>query len=136
MSPSAQPVPGSSGEGLSRPGGGLAVRACLVYVTCPDEAAAVRLARLLLAERLCACANVVPGLRSLYWWEGAVADEAEVLLIVKTLPELAEEAARRIRENHPYTVPAVLFLPVLGGNEDYLRWLAGECRPGGEPGSA
>ncbi len=122
-------VPDSAGAGEDRAPGAL-----LVYVTTPDEASAVGLARLLLEERLCACANVIPGLRSLYRWEGAIADEAEVLLILKTLPELAEDVARRVRESHPYTVPAILFLPVVGGHQGYLRWLAGECGSGSEPG--
>lgn len=107
--------------------GGSEPRACLVYVTAPDEETAIGLARLLLNRRLCGCVNVVPGLRSLYWWEGKLADEAEALLTVKTLPSLVDEVVRAVREAHPYSVPAILVLPVVGGDAEYIRWLAGEC---------
>ena len=93
----------------------------LVTAGSADEAAAI--ARALVEERLAACANVVPGIRSIYRWEGAVHDDAEVLLVVKTRADRFEALARRVGELHSYDVPEVIALPVVAGSARYLAWL-------------
>lgn len=107
----------------------------LVYVTCPDRGAAVRLGRSLVERRLAACANVLDGVHSIYWWEGAVQEEGEALLLLKTAAARLEALVAAVRELHPYEVPAASALPVVRGNPDYLRWVGEEATgSGGSPG--
>jgi periplasmic divalent cation tolerance protein len=100
--------------------------ALLVLCTAPTAEVAAGLARALVEARLAACGNVLPGLRSIYRWQGRVEDEPEVLLLLKTtrasFPALRDELLRR----HPYEVPEVLALPVEAGSAPYLTWLAAQ----------
>jgi len=91
--------------------------------TCPDEATARRLAEALVSERLATCVNRVTGLASTYFWDGRLQDEAEILLIIKTTAARLPELEARLLALHPYEVPELLVLPVLGGNERYLQWV-------------
>lgn len=101
----------------------------VVLVTAPDTETATGMARSLVSERLAACGNVVPGLTSIYRWEGGVHEDPEVLLILKTREERMEELVRRVAELHPYDVPEVLALPVDGGLPAYLSWVESETSP-------
>ncbi len=103
----------------------------IVLCTIPEDAAET-LARRLVEDRLAACVNVIRGLTSLYWWEGKIQRDRESLLILKTTEEAYPLLERRIRELHPYTVPEIVALPVVMGNEDYLRWVREEVSGGGE----
>jgi periplasmic divalent cation tolerance protein len=94
----------------------------VVYVTAPENEAA-DLAKTLVEERLVACVNIVPGLRSIYWWQGKVEDEAEVLCIMKTRSNLFESLKDRVRELHSYEVAEIIALPILTGNLPYLEWI-------------
>lgn len=98
----------------------------VVLVTAPDAEAAARLARALVEERLAACGNVVPAIRSIYRWEGSVHDEGEALLVLKTRAARVDALRARVLELHPYQVPEVLVLPVEAGSEAYLAWIAAE----------
>lgn len=91
--------------------------------TCPDEASAERIARILVGERLAACVNRLPGLASTYFWDGRLQQEAEVLLIIKTTAARLGELEARLRAVHPYELPELVALPVAGGNERYLQWV-------------
>jgi periplasmic divalent cation tolerance protein len=104
--------------------------AIVVLVTAPSADDAARIGRTLVEERLAACANVVPAIRSIYRWQGAVADEAEALLVLKTVRERFPAVERRVRELHSYEVPEVIALDVGAGSLPYLEWLA---RESGEP---
>jgi periplasmic divalent cation tolerance protein len=95
----------------------------VVLVTAPDLAAAARLAKSLVEEGLAACANVVPGVRSIYRWQGEIHDDAEVLLIAKTAASRLSALTARVVALHPYELPEVLALPVAGGSEPYLAWV-------------
>jgi periplasmic divalent cation tolerance protein len=95
----------------------------VVLVTAPGAEAASRIGRVLVDEGLCACANVVGPVRSIYRWQGAIHDEAEALLLIKTRAELFDRVAARIRELHSYDVPEVIALPITAGSEPYLRWI-------------
>jgi len=97
--------------------------ACVVLVTCGNEEAATALATALVSERLAACGNIVPGVRSVYRWQGAVQYDAEVLLLLKTVTALVPALSARVRELHSYEVPEVLALPILGGLPAYLAWI-------------
>jgi len=98
----------------------------VLYVTASDEDEASRIGRALVDERLCACANVIPGMRAIYRWQGAVCDEAEAVLILKTRDTLAAAATARIKVLHSDEVPCVVVLPISGGNEAFLQWIEAE----------
>ena len=91
--------------------------------TAPDAAQAERLARALVEERLIACANLVPGLTSVYRWEGAVQAEPEVLLVMKTRRSLVPRLKERLPELHPYDVPELVVTPLVDGLAPYCRWV-------------
>ena len=99
---------------------------CLIYVTASDEAEAESIGRRIVEERLAACANILPGMRSLYWWEGALETGAETVLILKTRRDLAEQAVERVKALHSYDCPCAIVLPVAGGNPAYLDWIGAE----------
>lgn len=109
---------------MSRSESGGAVQ--VVLITAPDAETGARLARALVEERLAACANLVPGVRSIYRFEGQVHDDPEVLLVVKTRRERCEALAERVRALHPYALPEVLALDAAGGSPAYLRWVGDE----------
>lgn len=98
----------------------------LIFVTAPDEEVAARIARTLVEERLIACANVLPGLRSIYRWQGAIEEEGEVLLLLKSRAERVPAVAARVKALHPYELPEVLAVPAVGGSQAYLDWVVAE----------
>lgn len=99
-------------------------KCCLVVLcTCPEGAPAAHLAETLVSEGLAACVNRLPGVVSNFRWEGRLTQEIETLLIVKTTQEGLAALTARIRELHPYELPEVLAVPVLGGLEEYLDWI-------------
>lgn len=96
----------------------------VVYCTCPDQAVAERIAETVVDERLAACANIVPGLISIYRWQGQVRRDSELLLMIKTRGVVYALLEARIRELHPYQVPEIVALPIQVGAVDYLGWIA------------
>ena len=101
----------------------------VVLVNAP-AADAARIARALVEQRLAACVNVVPGVTSFYRWEGAIHEDAESTLIIKTRRELLPELTAAIKTLHPYTLPEVLALPasVMRSSREYLNWVIQETR--------
>lgn len=97
--------------------------------TAPDAETGARIAQTLVEERLAACVNVVPGIRSIYRWQGAIEDDREVLLLIKTHAERIDALAERLGTLHPYEVPELLALPVETGLAGYLEWVSGEVLP-------
>lgn len=95
----------------------------VVLCTCPDEATGTRIATALIEGRHAACVNRVPGVRSMYRWEGRVCDDAEVLLVIKTTAGQLRRVEALIRAGHPYELPEILALPVAGGSAAYLAWI-------------
>lgn len=95
-------------------------------MTAPDLDAARELGRRLVEERLAACANIVPGLMSIFHWDGEVQDQSEVLLILKTTESVVGALVQRAASLHPYDVPEVLALPVAEGYGPYLDWVRTE----------
>lgn len=102
--------------------------AVVVFVTVGSEAEARKIADLLLDHRKAACINIVPRVDSSFWWQGKVDSAQESLLIIKTRESLLPEVTRLVKEAHSYTVPEIVALPIIGGNEDYLKWLDDEVR--------
>ncbi len=107
--------------------------ATFVYVTAASEIEAERLARAAVGERLAACANIIPGMRSLYWWQGKIDEGRETVLILKTVARNVAKLTRRIKELHSYSVPCVAVLPIKGGNRAFLDWIAAETRAPARP---
>ena len=103
-------------------------RPCLLYMTAGDREEALVLARMLVGERLAACANVLGAAASVFRWEGAVQEESEVVLVAKTVEDRVEAAARRVREMHSYDSPCVVALPISGGDAAFLAWVQEEVR--------
>ena len=101
-----------------------------VYITCSSKEEALTIGKTLVRERLAACANILPGMTSCYWWEGEVQEDTEVVLILKSRAGLAEKLIERVKALHSYEVPCVVFLPILEGNPDYLKWLGEETKLG------
>jgi periplasmic divalent cation tolerance protein len=101
----------------------------VVLVTAPDIDVATRIAGALVEERLAACVNLVPGVRSIYRWNGRVENDSEVLMIIKTRADRSVELTERVRALHPYDTPEVVLIPVAGGSRDYLDWVRAEATP-------
>ena len=101
-------------------------RAVLVYTTWPSIVEAEQAGRTIVERRLAACVNILPGMISHYWWQGAIERGEEAVMIIKTRASLAEEVRGTVKALHPYTVPAILVLPIEGGEPAYLDWLMRE----------
>ncbi len=106
-------------------------RAVLVYTTYPSVVEAERAGRVLVQRRLCACVNILPGMISLYWWQGAVERGDEVVMIIKTRASLAEAVRSAVKEMHSYTTPAVLVIPLESVDPDYQAWIIAETQSAG-----
>ena len=104
--------------------------ALLCFCTCPDLESAQRIADMLVEERLAACASVLPGLRSVYRWQGAIERADEVLLLIKTTRERIEPLTARVASLHPYELPEVVAVEVAGGLAAYLDWVEEQTRTG------
>ncbi len=96
---------------------------CLLYVPFPSVESAEHAGQTLVEERLAACTNLLQGGHSFFWWEGKVQKEPEVILIVKTSRKKVAAAVQRLQALHPYTVPAILELPILSMPASYAQWL-------------
>jgi periplasmic divalent cation tolerance protein len=98
-------------------------RAVFVYTTYPGVVEAEKAGRALVERRIAACVNILPGMISLYRWEGAVERGEEAVMIVKTRASLAETVRTAVKETHPYTTPAILVLPIESLDQTYFAWI-------------
>ncbi|MEM7776150.1 MAG: divalent-cation tolerance protein CutA [Pseudomonadota bacterium] len=103
--------------------------AVVIYMTAPNLTVAKDLARHLVAEHLIACANVLPGMTSIYRWNGQVETSDEVAMILKTGADRVADVVAAVEARHPYDTPAVVVLDVVGGSAAFLAWVAEESRP-------
>jgi periplasmic divalent cation tolerance protein len=101
----------------------------IVLVTAPDLKTARRLARAALGERLTACASLIPGLESHYWWRGKIESSSEVLVLFKTRASRVRKLEQLILDGHPYDTPEFVVLPLTAGTDRYLAWLERETKP-------
>lgn len=95
----------------------------LVYVTTASRDEAATISKTIISERLAACANILGAMESVYWWDGVVQSEQEVLIFLKTKSELLEALIARITALHSYTCPCVVALPITDGNPHFLNWI-------------
>ena len=98
------------------------------FVTCSNVREAKRLADTLVKERLAACVNIVPGVTSVYSWQGKIRQDREALLIIKSKTALSRRLTARVRKLHSYDCPEVVTLRIASGNPDYLRWVRESTR--------
>lgn len=105
------------------------VSASICFCTCPDPATAERIATALVGERLAACVNIVPGLRSVYRWKGRIERADESLLLIKTAPGRLPRLQARLLELHPHELPELLAVEAGSGLPAYLRWISDETQP-------
>ena len=102
----------------------MATRHVVVFVTCPNLRRANVLAKGVIAARLAACVNIVPGISSVFWWKGRVDQANEVLLLMKTTRRLLPSLTRLVLRLHPYDLPEVIALPIAAGHPPYLAWIS------------
>ena len=98
----------------------------LVYTTYPSLVEAENAGRRLVERRLAACVNILPGMVSHYWWQGAIERGEEVVMIIKTRASLVDRLCEAVKQAHAYTTPAIVVLPIEGGDPAYLGWLLTE----------
>lgn len=103
--------------------------AVLVYTTFPALSEAKKAAHALVKGGLAACVNLIEQMTAVYIWEGKVEEDSEVVMIIKTTQARCEDVLAEIKRLHPFSTPARLVLPVIGGGEDFLSWIASQCQP-------
>jgi periplasmic divalent cation tolerance protein len=100
----------------------------VALTTCPTSDKAAEIARALVGEGLIACMNIVPQVRSIYFWDGELCDGTEVLCVMKTKADRVEALKERLVSLHPYEIPELVVVPVVAGYEPYLSWVEASCR--------
>ena len=102
----------------------------VILITTATEEEARSIAELLLNQRKAACVNIVPRVDSLFWWQGKLDSAQESLLIVKTKASLLPKIVEMVKTVHSYEVPEIIALPIISGNEDYLKWIDSQVEEG------
>jgi periplasmic divalent cation tolerance protein len=95
----------------------------IVLCTVPDQETGGQIASTLVTEQLAACVNIIPGITSIYRWKGAVEQDQEALLLIKTGEDSWQLLQERIRELHPYELPEIIAVPINTGQTDYIKWI-------------
>ncbi len=98
---------------------------CMVYVTCPAEQEAFRIAETAVQDKLAACANLGQKISSVYWWEGVVQSSDEYPVILKTTADKYAELEHMIKKHHSYENPCIIMLEIKDGSKDFLNWISG-----------
>lgn len=109
------------------------VRGLVVSIGVPSQEEALTIGRTLVAERLAGAANILPGVTSIYWWDGAIQERGEATLILKTLPENFDRLKRRVRELHSYVTPGTVAWRLADADGEWLDWLATQAVPDRAP---
>ena len=107
------------------------MQAVCVYITSADDGEAAEIARALVDDRLASGVNVIPGVASVYRWQGAVHQANELVVVAKTRADLVEPLTRRVRALHRYQCPCIVAMPITGGNPEYLAWIEAETQTDG-----
>lgn len=95
----------------------------MIVTTCPDEPAAETIANALVSRSLAACVQIIPGIKSVFRWQGQVEHEAECLLLAKTVADNYPEIENIINSIHNYELPEIIAVPITTGSRDYLAWI-------------
>ncbi len=99
-----------------------------LFITAATVEEAEQISQMLLEQRKVACVNIVPRVSSSFWWQDKIDSAQESLLIVKTKASQLSELVRLVKEIHSYEVPEIIAVPIIGGNQDYLKWIDKEVR--------
>jgi periplasmic divalent cation tolerance protein len=105
----------------------MAAKILLALSTFPDAETARRITNQLVTEKFAACANLLPGVESVYRWKEKIENANETLVIFKLSEDRQAAFQKKLRSVHPYEVPEIIFVQVAGGVPDYLRWIAESC---------
>ena len=97
--------------------------AIIIFITAPSLEEAQNIATALVEEKLVACGNIIPQIRSIYWWEGKVCKDDEVMLVSKTRRSLFTTVINRVKSLHSYEVPEIISFPISEGSPEYLSWI-------------
>ena len=100
----------------------------LIYITAGTLDEAKTIGKELVSSRLAACANIIDNINSIYWWEGEIQDDREVILIAKTKKSLVPELIEKVKSMHSYDCPCIVSLPILDGNNPFLDWVIDETK--------
>jgi periplasmic divalent cation tolerance protein len=95
----------------------------VIFITVPEYDIGKNIADILINEKLAACVNITGKINSTYFWQGNVENDDEYLLIIKTRKDKFEELSQKVKENHPYSVPEIIAMPIIVGSKDYLNWI-------------
>ena len=95
----------------------------VILITAKDTTEAQKISTHLLEQKLIACANIIAGVQSLFWWQGKIDNAQEVLLVLKTMSNLFPKIVKAVKSIHSYDVPEIIALPIIDGSRDYIRWL-------------
>ena len=98
----------------------------IVYITCKDEKEALKIGKVLVKERLAACVNIVPRIKSIYRWKGKIVEDKESILLVKTISSKVKKLIEKVEELHSYEVPCIEIIDINDGNKEYLKWIKNE----------
>jgi periplasmic divalent cation tolerance protein len=101
----------------------------IVFITCETVEEARKIADALLSKKLAACINILPQIESLYWWKGKIEEAKEALLIVKSKTLLLNKIIDEVKLIHSYETPEIIALPIIGGYENYIKWINSEAQP-------
>ncbi|MDZ7260583.1 MAG: divalent-cation tolerance protein CutA [candidate division KSB1 bacterium] len=104
------------------------MEAMVIFITTSSPEEAERIGRKIVEERLAACVNIISPIRSIFHWKGEICEEGEALLIAKSVKSKLEKIITRVKELHSYEVPEIIALPIVGGSEDYLKWVQEETQ--------
>ncbi|MBP9855191.1 MAG: divalent-cation tolerance protein CutA [Candidatus Omnitrophica bacterium] len=95
----------------------------VIFITCKNKKEAENIADQLLKDKLIACANIISDIQSMYWWEGRVNSDQEVMMVIKTRKTLFSKIVKAVKAIHSYKVPEIIAMPIISGNKDYLNWI-------------
>jgi len=95
----------------------------VVYITVPSQEVGLQIANMLVENNLAACVNILPGVMSIYQWQGQLQQDDELLLIAKTRSGSFDQLASAVKKAHPYDVPEIIALPIVAGSNEYLTWI-------------
>ena len=97
--------------------------AIVIYSTCPDIESAERISRHIVEQRMAACVNLIPGITSIYTWDGNIQRDQEVLLVMKSTKDRFDDIQNLISDEHPYDLPELIAVPITESSPDYLEWI-------------
>ena len=118
--------PAGSTAGGCIPFGEVIMSGVLVYITCKDKAEAEKVGQALVEAKLAACVNIIDGMQSMFWWEGAAQKESETVLLAKTKVGLVQKLTDKVKSVHSYDCPCVVAVPIIDGNPEFLQWIQEE----------